>query len=494
MAYRSQPRVIETTTTTGVGPLALAGALSAAFIRFSAVPGMSVGDVCRYYIEAVDSSGVPTGEWEAGLGTYSAANQLTRSQVIFSSNGGAAVNLSAGTKRVGMTLLSDVATLLSYAMPSTVIEVTYPINTITVAAPATFTFSDATPDTGSTMQLHVTNGGATPLVLTVPSAWSDVRQANITSMVLPASGRLHVSYLYNGATWEITGDPPYSSRMDATAAPTVNDDVSDGYGPGSQWLDTNTGIAYLCQSAAAGAAVWVTLNPPVELALDDLIDVSASSPTANDLLAWNGTEWVNTPKAAVARNVTGDTNAAVAVTASGTGGVSVGNTGASAGPVSMQSRTGLQVASFTVTGGATPEATLSVYPTSFTFSPIGLTWDVASSTFNFKGFTWLGVPGDTPDAAENFYIFLPYDDDATHQGLFQIEGDAGMLFQAGYGDAIASGPKVGFFGALINRPTTGSASATFVANAGTAINSASTFDGYTLAKVVKALRDYGLLA
>ena len=35
--------------------------------------------------------------------------------------------------------------------------------------------------------------------------------------------------------------------------------------------------------------------------------------------------------------------------------------------------------------------------------------------------------------------------------------------------------------------------ATFVANAGTAVNDASTFDGYTIRQVVAALRGLGLL-
>jgi hypothetical protein len=38
------------------------------------------------------------------------------------------------------------------------------------------------------------------------------------------------------------------------------------------------------------------------------------------------------------------------------------------------------------------------------------------------------------------------------------------------------------------------AAGTFVANAGTAINDASTFDGYTMRHVVRALRNAGLLA
>jgi|SRR5215207_2837589 len=54
---------------------------------------------------------------------------------------------------------------------------------------------------------------------------------------------------------------------------------------------------------------------------------------------------------------------------------------------------------------------------------------------------------------------------------------------------------IGFWNATpVAQPTTGVTAATFVANAGTAVNDASTFDGYTLGKVVKALRNMGLLA
>jgi hypothetical protein len=42
--------------------------------------------------------------------------------------------------------------------------------------------------------------------------------------------------------------------------------------------------------------------------------------------------------------------------------------------------------------------------------------------------------------------------------------------------------------------TTGVAAATFAANTGTAVNDASTFDGYTLNQIVKALRNLGILA
>ncbi len=103
----AEDRVLETSTTTGTGALTLAGAVTG-FRAFSAVM-TSPSDTCYYVIEAVDGSGVPTGEWETGLGTYSAANTLTRTTVLESSNSGSVVTLSAGTKRVFMGGLANAA-------------------------------------------------------------------------------------------------------------------------------------------------------------------------------------------------------------------------------------------------------------------------------------------------------------------------------------------------------------------------------------------------
>lgn len=61
-------------------------------------------------------------------------------------------------------------------------------------------------------------------------------------------------------------------------------------------------------------------------------------------------------------------------------------------------------------------------------------------------------------------------------------------------EASGSAAMLGFFGVnAIARPTTAHAAATFAQNSGNAVNDASTFDGYTLLQVVKALRDVGLL-
>ncbi|MGX7895460.1 hypothetical protein [Tsuneonella sp. HG222] len=100
MALVFNDRVLETSTTTGTGPFALAAAITG-YQRFSAA--CSTNDTCYYFIQAVDSNGNPSGDWETGLGTYSSANTLTRTTVHQSTNGDAAVDFGVGTKYVALT-------------------------------------------------------------------------------------------------------------------------------------------------------------------------------------------------------------------------------------------------------------------------------------------------------------------------------------------------------------------------------------------------------
>lgn len=90
MALIYKDRVQETTTTTGTGTLTLAGAVSG--MRTFAEIGD--GNTCHYTIEL-------GAEWEVGLGTYTTSGTtLSRNVVLASSNAGALVNFSAGSKKV----------------------------------------------------------------------------------------------------------------------------------------------------------------------------------------------------------------------------------------------------------------------------------------------------------------------------------------------------------------------------------------------------------
>ena len=94
MALILKDRVKETTTVTSTGTATLLGAV-AGYQGFSAIGN---GNTCYYTIAAQTGS-----QWEVGIGTYTSPDQLSRDTVLASSNGGALVNFSAGTKDVFVT-------------------------------------------------------------------------------------------------------------------------------------------------------------------------------------------------------------------------------------------------------------------------------------------------------------------------------------------------------------------------------------------------------
>lgn len=118
MAHVWADRVRETATTTGTGNFTLAGAVSACQ-AFSGV--CATGDTLFYCIAHQSAN-----EWEVGFGTYSAANTLTRTRVLASSNSGSAVNFSAGTKDVFLT--ENVKQIEAISNPNIVINGDFQIN------------------------------------------------------------------------------------------------------------------------------------------------------------------------------------------------------------------------------------------------------------------------------------------------------------------------------------------------------------------------------
>lgn len=88
-----------------------------------------------------------------------------------------------------------------------------------------------------------------------------------------------------GAVWsdQAVGGTSLLNNMTATVAPTVNDDSGDGYAVNSGWFNTVTGILYFCQSASAGAAVWLAVPPSSGTGVTDLT-VSAT----RSLISGNG--------------------------------------------------------------------------------------------------------------------------------------------------------------------------------------------------------------
>lgn len=96
MAILFKDRVKDTSTTTGTGDFTLAGSAPSGFITFNTAYGTGSGNQFYYVIDNGS-------EWEVGISYLSASTTLERGgnqTVLASTNAGAAVSFSSGTKQV----------------------------------------------------------------------------------------------------------------------------------------------------------------------------------------------------------------------------------------------------------------------------------------------------------------------------------------------------------------------------------------------------------
>ena len=137
MALVINNRVRETTATTGTGAVTLAGAVDG-FQTFAAGIGNSN---TTYYAISLNTAN----EWEVGLGTLNGdSSTLTRTTVLESSNGDAAVDFAAGSKEVFCTLPSEKALYLdaSGALANATVITDANINASGSASASTFLRGD----------------------------------------------------------------------------------------------------------------------------------------------------------------------------------------------------------------------------------------------------------------------------------------------------------------------------------------------------------------
>lgn len=95
MALQLKDRVLETASAPGTGTVTLLGA-SLGYQSFNTA--LTSGSTTYYTI--ADLGGA---NWEVGVGTFTAPNQLARNTILDSSGGGSAVNFSSGIQNVFIT-------------------------------------------------------------------------------------------------------------------------------------------------------------------------------------------------------------------------------------------------------------------------------------------------------------------------------------------------------------------------------------------------------
>jgi hypothetical protein len=159
MALVVKDRVRQLTTTTGTGTVTLSGTVTG-FQTFSVI-----GDGNTTYYAIVDGA---TGDWEVGIGTYTASGTtLSRDVILESSNSNNAVPFGSGSKDVFCTYPAD--------------------RSVTSDYPNVFTNNQVISDNSTNAALRVTQTGTGNALLVEDSANPDS-----TPFVVTADGRLVV--------------------------------------------------------------------------------------------------------------------------------------------------------------------------------------------------------------------------------------------------------------------------------------------------------------
>jgi hypothetical protein len=233
MALVVKDRVQETTTTVGTGTVTLGGAVLS-FQTFAAI-----GDGNTTYYAIVDPT---AGDWEAGIGTYTASGTtLSRDTVLSSSNGGSPVSFGAGTKNVICTYPSERAIYLDSAG-------SYPVQN-------TFNTLNATTATLTAGTVSTTPASANDLV---NKSYVDTLAASGIHFHQPVrvESPINLNATYNNGTSGVGATLTNAGTQIALVIDGVTVSVADRVLVYEQTNQTQNGI-YVVSDVGSGATNWV---------------------------------------------------------------------------------------------------------------------------------------------------------------------------------------------------------------------------------------------
>lgn len=169
--------------------------------------------------------------------------------------GEAALNYTAAsdTLGVGNINLAGVNITAPNAIAALSIDVTKSVNTKSIAADSTFTFS-ATPASGTWFSLLLTEIGAAARTVTIPSSYSIARGASITSFTLAASSVVKLDWYYDGSVYRLFGDPTNIGQLTQDTTPASTDLMESWDGTEHRYST----VAQLVAAAGVGGSPTTT--------------------------------------------------------------------------------------------------------------------------------------------------------------------------------------------------------------------------------------------
>ena len=294
-------------------------------------------DTAGNYVAIVDASG--TGISISGSGTESASvtitsnatNANTPSTIVSRDASG---NFSAGTITAALSgnastasalqtartisLTGDVSGSVSFdGSADASITATIQANSVALGTDTTGNYvSDVSGGTGVTVT-HTPGEGSTPSIA-IGQAVGTSASVTFAAVTAPLIGNASTATtLQNARTISLGGDlsgsVSFDGSSDVTISATVQPDSvalgTDTTGNYMSGISAGTGLS-VSHTPSEGSTATVSLNAT----LDDLSDVSVSSPTLNDFLKWNGSQWVSASAGTATTDVMTDTkNAALLV-------------------------------------------------------------------------------------------------------------------------------------------------------------------------------------